>query len=140
MKRRKPFKLSRLPAPGVGVVVSMREPTIPQLRQLRAQLDEHAGKPVPKPPVPRRLYLELRALIDWAAWSLDLTWTPERIKLQRFWVVVEGLQLAERKGLKTGRLKFAYRHAVRTLKGHPAECGIEMMRKSYEAARDAAFE
>ena len=40
---RKPFKLSRLPTPkGPGDIPHMREPTIPELRELRARLRDHA--------------------------------------------------------------------------------------------------
>jgi hypothetical protein len=36
--------------------------------------------------------------------------------------------------------RFAYRYAMAKLAGSPAECGIEMVRKSFEAERDATYE
>jgi hypothetical protein len=135
VKRRKPFKPSRLPEPKEGDIARMREPTISELLQLRAQLDEHTVKPLPP-----RLHSKLRALIYWAGWSLNRAWTPDRIRYQRYCHVLEGHRLAVRKGLKTGLWRFAYRYAEEKLAGSPAECGIEMMRKSYEAERDATYE
>lgn len=135
-QRRKLFKLSHLgPEPGVGVVVSWPEPTLPQLQQLQAQLNEHTVKPLPPP-----LLSQLRTLISWAAWSLNLKWTPERIYHQRYYAVCAGREEAVRKGLKRGVMKYAYRYAAEALRGHPAECEPDMMRKSFEAVRDATYE
>jgi hypothetical protein len=126
----------RKPKPrGEGDIVHMREPTIPKLLQLRAQLDEHTVKACPP-----RLHSRLRALIHWAAWSLNRTWTPDRIRYQRYRAVLEGYEVAKRRGLKTGLWKFAYRYAEEKLADHPAACGWQMMRKSFEAERDATRE
>jgi hypothetical protein len=135
-RRRKPFKLSRLPAPkGPGDVPHMREPLIPELQWLRAQLSDHADKPLP-----RELHAALNSLISWAGWKIDhVPPTPDQILYQRYCVVLEGHQLAVHKGLKTGLWKFAYDYAEKMLTGSPFECGWEMMRKSYEAMRDATY-
>jgi hypothetical protein len=134
-RRRKPFRLSRLPEPkGEGDIPHMREPTIRELRQLRAQLRAHADK------LPAQLDAELDRLFFWAEWALDARpWTPERIQYQRYCHVLEGYQLGVRKGLKTGLWKSAINHAVKKLAGTPATCGFEMMRKSFEAERDATY-
>jgi hypothetical protein len=134
--RRKPFRLSRLPeSKGEGDIPHMREPTILELRQLRAQLRDHADK------LPPQLYADLNRLFFWAEWELDRRpWTPERKQYQRYCHALEGYRLGVRKGLKTGLWKFAFNHAVKQLAGTPAACGFEMMRKSYEAERDATYE
>lgn len=136
MTRRKPFKLSRLPKPrGPGDMAQMRNPLIPELRWVRAQLSDHADK------LPRQLFANLDRLIFWAGWKLEHEpWSPQQIQYQRYCVVLEGYQLAVRKGLKHGLWKDAYAHAVKALARSPAECGMEMMRKSYEAERDATYE
>jgi hypothetical protein len=133
--RRKPFKLSRLRGPkGEGVMPHMREPTVAELRHLRARLHDHADK------LPPQLHAELDWLIFWAGWQIDRPWTPDRIQYQRYSLVLEGYRAAVRKGLKTGLWKFARGYAVEKLAGSPAECGDEMMRKSFEAERDATYE
>jgi hypothetical protein len=134
--RRKPFKLSRLPKPkGPGDMAQMRNPLIPELRWVRAELNNHADK------LPPQLLANLNWLIFWAGWKLEHEpWTPQQIQYQRFCVVREGYELAVRKGLKTGLWKAAYNYAKEKLAGSPAECGIEMLRKSYEAERDATYE
>jgi hypothetical protein len=133
--RRKPFKLSRLPAPrGPGDLPHMREPTLPELRQLRAQLRDHADK------LPPELSAYLNGLISWAGWKITRPSTPDQTLYQRFRLVFEGHQLGVRKGLKTGLWKYARAHAMKMLAGSYAECGDEMMRKSYEAMRDATYE
>jgi hypothetical protein len=136
-RRNKPFKLSRLPVPkGPGDLPHMREPLIPELRQLRAQLRDHADKPLP-----RELHAALDRLIFWVGWKIDhVPPTPDQILYQRYCVVLEGYQQGVRKGLKTGLRKFSYDYAEKKLAGSPFECGWEMMRKSYEAMRDATYE
>jgi hypothetical protein len=135
-KPRKPFKLSRLPAPkGPGDMPHMREPTLPELRQLRAQLRDHADK------LPPDLYAYLNGLlIPWASWKITRLSTPDQTLYQRYCLVLEGHRLAVRKGLKTGLWKDARTHAMKMAAGSYAECGDEMMRKSYEAMRDATYE
>ena len=135
-RRRKPFKLSRLPEPkGEGDMPHMRMPTPLELRQLRARLRDHADK------LPPQMHADLDTLISWAGWEIDhRIWTPAQIQYQRYLVVLEGHRLAVRIGLKAGLWKFAYRHAMTKLADSPAECGIEMMRISYEAERDATYE
>jgi hypothetical protein len=136
VKRRKPFKLSRLLAPkGPGDMPHMREPTIPELRWLRAQLSDYADKPLP-----RELHVALNELISWAGWKITRPSTPDQTLYQRYRLVLEGHQLAVRKGLKTGLWKDARTHAMKMAAGSYAECGDEMMRKSYEAMRDATYE
>jgi hypothetical protein len=135
VKRRKPFRLSRLPAPkGPGDMPHMREPTIPELRQRRAQLRDHADK------LPPELSAFLNELISWAGWKITRPSTPDQILYQRYCLVLEGHRLAVRKGLKTGLWKDARAYAVKQAAGSYAECGDEMMRKSYEAMRDATYE
>jgi hypothetical protein len=110
-------------------------PTIPELQQLRAQLSGHADK------LPRELYANLDWLISWAGWEIDhVPWSRDQILYQRYCLVLEGYRLAVRKGLKTGLWKFALNDAKDKLTGSQAECGIEMLRKSYEAMRDATYE
>lgn len=136
MKRRKPFKLSRLPkSKGAGDMPHRREPTIPELRQARAQLRDHADK------LPRELYAYVNGLISWAAWDIDhVPRSPDQTLYQRYCLVCEGYQLGVRKGVKSGLRKYARAHAMKMLAGSYAECGDEMMRKSYEAMRDATYE
>jgi hypothetical protein len=135
-KPRKPFKLSRLPAPkGPGDVPHMREPTIPELQLLRARLSDRADKPLP-----RELHAALNWLISWAAWKITRSSTPDQALYQRYCLVLEGHDLAVREGLKTGLWKYARRYAMTMAAGSYAECGDEMMRKSYEAMRDATYE
>jgi hypothetical protein len=138
-RRRKPFKLSRLPKPkGPSDTPHMREPTIPELRELRAQLRDHADKPLPPE---LRAYLD--GLISWAGWKITRPSTPHQTQYQRYRIVLEGYQLAVRQGLKSGKTglwKFAFNYAVEMLAGSYAECRFDMMRKSYEAERDATYE
>ena len=135
MKRRKPFKLSRLPKPkGPGDMPHMREPAMPELRQCRAQLRDHADK------LPPELSAYLNGLVSWAGWKITRPSTQDQTQYQRYCLVEEGYQVAARKGLKTGRQKFALNYAKEKLAGSYAECGIEMLRKSYEAVRDATYE
>ena len=135
MKRRnKPFKLSRLLAPkGPGDMPHMREPTLPELRQRRAQLRDHADK------LPPELSAYLNGLISWAGWKIAQPSTPDQTLYQRYCLVVEGYQLGVRKGLKTGLWKYARAHAMKMLAGSYAYCGDEMMRESYQLMRDATY-
>ena len=112
----------------------MREPTIPELVELRARLRDHADK------LPPELSAYLNGLISWAGWKITGSSTPDQTLYQRYCLVREGYELAVRKGLKTGLWKDARTHAVKMLAGSYAECGDEMMRKSYEAMRDATYE
>jgi hypothetical protein len=101
--RRKPFKLSRLAVPkGPGDPAQMRNPLIPELRWVRAELNKHADK------LPPELWANLAGLISWAAWKLEHEpWSPQQIRYQRYCIVREGFQLAVRSGLRTARWKFA---------------------------------
>jgi hypothetical protein len=135
VKRRKPFKLSRLPKPkGPGDIPHMREPMIPELRLARAQLRDHADK------LPRELYDYLNRLISWAGWKITRPSTPHQTQYQRYCLVLEGHQLAVREDLKTGLWKYARAYAMKQAARSYAECGDEMMRKSFEAERDATYE
>ena len=79
-------------------------------------------------------------LIAWAGWKITRPSTPDQTLYQRYCLVLEGYRLAVRKGLKTGLWKYARAHAMKMLAGSYAECGDEMMRKSYVAMRDATYE
>ena len=105
------------------------------MRQLHAQLRDHADKLPPE----LSAYLN-RLLIPWAGWKITGPSTPDQTRYQRYRLVLEGHQIAVRKGLKTGLWKDARTHAMKMAAGSYAECGDEMMRKSYEDMRDATYE
>jgi hypothetical protein len=113
----------------------MREPMLPELQWLRAQLSDHIDKPLP-----RELHVVLGRLITWAGWKITGPSTLDQTLYQRYSLMLEGRELAARKGLKTGLWKDARTHAMKMAAGSYAECGDEMMRKSYEDMRDATYE
>jgi hypothetical protein len=112
----------------------MREPMLPELRELRALLRDHADK------LPPELSAYLNGLIYWAGWKITGPSTLNQAQYQRYRLMREGHDLAVRKGLKTGLWKDARAYAMKMAAGSYAECGDEMMRKSYEDMRDATYE
>jgi hypothetical protein len=113
-------KRSLLPDPEAGDVLHMQEPTKAELGQLRRELIDHRGKPLPP-----SLQNKLERLPLWAAWQIGRPWDRARIRYQRYRAVNDGIA----HGLK---LDEALAYAVEKLAHEPSHGGIGVMKRDYQ--------
>lgn len=112
-------KRLRLPEPRAGDVLHMQEPTKAELGQLRRELIDHRGKPLPP-----SLQNKLERLPLWAAWQIGRPWDRARIRYQRYRAVDDAIA----HGLK---LDDACAYAVKQLAHEPARGRIGVMKRDY---------